>query len=161
MSISDNKVVSFHYTLTGADGQQIETSRERDPMSYLHGAGNIVPGLEKAMEGKGVGDSFEITIEPEEAYGEWSDANIQRVPLKRLQGANKIEAGQMLMLNTERGPMQVRVAKVGRFNADLDANHPLAGQTLTFDVEVTDIRDATGEEAEHGHVHGLGGVEHD
>jgi len=161
MIIAKDKVVNFHYTLKNADGEEMESSRERDPMTYLHGANNIIVGLEKAMEGRKSGDTFEVTVEPEEAYGVRNEGNIQRVPLKRLKGLGKIMPGQILNLQTNEGPVQVTVVKVGRFNVDVDANHPLAGQKLTFDVEITDIREASAEETEHGHVHGPGGHQHD
>jgi FKBP-type peptidyl-prolyl cis-trans isomerase SlyD len=152
--------VAFHYTLTGADGEQIESSRERAPMAYLHGAGNIIPGLEKALEGKSQGDSFEVTVAPEEAYGLRSEDKIQRIAAKYFRNASKLQPGQVTILQTRQGPAQVTVVKVGRFNVDVDANHPLAGQALTFDVEITEVREATEEEMAHGHVHGPGGVEH-
>jgi FKBP-type peptidyl-prolyl cis-trans isomerase SlyD len=161
MIVEKDKVVNFHYTLKNADGEEMESSRERDPMTYLHGANNIIVGLEKAMEGREPGDTFEVTVEPEEAYGVRNEGNIQRVPLKRLKGLGKIMPGQILNLQTNDGPVQVTVVKVGRFNVDVDANHPLAGQKLTFDVEITDIREASTEETEHGHVHGPGGHHHD
>ena len=161
MIIEKDKVVNLHYTLKNADGEEMESSRERDPMTYLHGANNIIVGLEKAMEGRKAGDTFEVTVEPEEAYGVRKEGNIQRVPLKRLKGLGKIMPGQILNLQTNEGPVQVTVVKVGRFNVDVDANHPLAGQKLTFDVEITDIREASAEETEHGHVHGPGGHHHD
>ena len=131
-----------------------------NPMVYLHGAGNIIPGLEKAMEGKAAGDQFEVTVAPAEAYGERNEGAIQRVPAKHFGEGRRLEPGQLTILNTQQGPRQVTVLKVGRFNVDVDANHPLAGQSLTFDVEVTDVRDATEEEVSHGHVHGPGGVQH-
>ena len=161
MIVEKGKVVNFHYTLKNADGEEMESSRERDPMTYLHGSNNIIVGLEKAMEGRTTGDTFEVTVEPEEAYGVRNDVNIQRIPLKRLKGLGKIMPGQILNLQTNEGPVQVTVVKVGRFNVDVDANHPLAGQKLTFDVEITDIREASAEETEHGHVHGPGGHQHD
>jgi FKBP-type peptidyl-prolyl cis-trans isomerase SlyD len=161
MNIENKKVVSFHYTLKNAQGEEIESSREREsPMIYLHGAGNIIPGLEKAMEGKAAGDQFEVTVAPAEAYGERNEGAIQRVPAKHFGEGRRLEPGQLAILNTQQGPRQVTVLKVGRFNIDVDANHPLAGQSLTFDVEVTDVRDATEEEVSHGHVHGPGGVQH-
>jgi FKBP-type peptidyl-prolyl cis-trans isomerase SlyD len=160
MIVEKDKVVTFHYTLKDADGEEMESSRDREPMSYLHGANNIVVGLEKAMEGREAGDTFEVTIEPEEAYGVRNEGNIQRIPLKRLKGLGKIVPGQVLNLQTNQGPVQVTTVKVGRFNVDVDANHPLAGATLTFDVEITGIRDASEEEAEHGHAHGPGGHDH-
>ena len=138
----------------------MESSREKDPMTYLQGANNIITGLEKAMEGHAVEDTFTVTLEPEDAYGIRNEKNVQRVPLKRLKGIGKISVGQILNLQTNKGQVQVTVLKVGRFNVDVDGNHPLAGVQLTFDVEIMDIRDATEEEIEHGHVHGPGGHEH-
>jgi FKBP-type peptidyl-prolyl cis-trans isomerase SlyD len=160
MSIKKNKVVSFHYTLTDSAGEQLESSREKNPMKYLHGTGGIIPGLEKAMEGKSAGDSFTVTVEPAEAYGEKRPANIQRVSAKHFKHPRKLKPGQMVVLQTRDGPAQVTVVKVGRFNIDVDANHPMAGQALTFDVEVMDVSDGSEEEVTHGHVHGPGGVEH-
>ncbi len=160
MNIEQNTVVSFHYTLTDADGAQLETSRGGEAMSYLHGAGNIIPGLEKAMAGRSVGDTFQVTVEPAEAYGEKKAANLQRISAKHFRDARKLRPGQVIGLQTQQGPVQVTVVKVGRFNVDVDANHPLAGKSLTFDVEVTAVREATGEEQAHGHVHGPGGVDH-
>ncbi len=160
MIAEKDKVVSFHYTLKNAAGEQMETSREKDPMTYLHGANNIITGLEKAMEGHAVNDEFSVTVEPEEAYGVRNEKNVQRVPLKRLKGIGKISPGQVLNLQTNNGQVQVTVLKVGRFNIDVDGNHPLAGKQLTFDVEITDIRDASAEELEHRHVHGPGGHHH-
>jgi FKBP-type peptidyl-prolyl cis-trans isomerase SlyD len=160
MIIEKNKVVSFHYTLRNSAGEEMESSREKDPMTYLQGANNIITGLEKAMEGHAVEDTFTVTLEPEDAYGVRNEKNVQRVPLKRLKGIGKISVGQILNLQTNKGQVQVTVLKVGRFNVDVDGNHPLAGVQLTFDVEIMDIRDATEEEIEHGHVHGPGGHEH-
>ena len=160
MIAEKDKVVSFHYTLKGSEGQQMETSREKDPMTYLHGANNIIPGLENAMEGHAINDEFSVTVQPEEAYGVRNENNVQRVPLKRLKGVGKVSVGQVLNLQTDKGQVQVTVLKVGRFNVDVDGNHPLAGRELTFDVEITDIREASAEELEHRHVHGPGGHQH-
>ncbi len=161
MNIEDQKVVDFHYTLTNEQGETVESSRERDPMSYLHGANNIIPGLEQAMNGRAAGDTFEVTVQPADAYGERQEANVQRIPLKRLGKIPRPRPGQILGLQTQKGPVQVTVIKVGRFNVDVDANHPLAGQALTFDVEIVGVRDATEEEISHGHAHGPGGHQHD
>ena len=160
MIAEKDKVVTFHYTLTNATGEQMESSRESDPMSYLHGANNIIGGLEKAMEGHAIKDTFSATLEPEEAYGVRNENNVQRVPMKRLKGIGKVSVGQVLNLKTNKGQVQVTVLKVGRFNVDVDGNHPLAGVQLTFDVEITDIRDASEEEIEHQHIHGPGGHQH-
>ncbi len=160
MIAEKDKVVTFHYTLKNAAGEQMETSRDKQPMSYLHGANNIITGLEKAMNGHVVNDAFSVTVEPEEAYGVRNEKNVQRVPMKRLKGIGKVFPGQVLTLQTNKGQVQVTVLKVGRFNVDVDGNHPLAGKSLTFDVEITDIRDASEEELTHRHVHGPGGHQH-
>ena len=160
MLIADKKVASFHYTLSNEQGEQIESSRERQPMSYLHGARNIIPGLEKALTGKAAGEQFQVTIPPEEAYGERRADQVQRVPAKHFRDARQLKPGRLVSIQTRRGPVQATVVKVGRFNIDVDTNHPLAGQTLTFDVEVVEVRDASAEEIAHGHVHGPGGVSH-
>jgi len=160
MLIADKKVASFHYTLSNEQGEQIESSRERQPMTYLHGARNIITGLEQALTGKAAGEQFQVTLAPAEAYGERRPDQVQRIPAKHFRDAKHLRAGQMVTIQTRRGPLQATVLKVGRFNVDVDTNHPLAGQTLTFDVEVTAVRDATKEEISHGHVHGPGGVNH-
>jgi len=160
MIIQDKKVVSFHYTLTNKDGEQMETTRDKEPMTYIHGAKNIIPGLESAMAGKSVGDEFQVTLEPADAYGEKKEANIQRISSKHFRFPKKLKPGQIVGLQTRNGPVQVTIVKVGRFNVDVDSNHPLAGQALTFDVEVSAVRDATEEETSHGHAHGPGGVDH-
>ena len=160
MTIQDKKVVSFHYTLTNQDGEQMETTRDKKPMTYLHGAQNIIPGLESAMAGRSVGDEFQVTLEPADAYGEKKEANIQRISSKHFRFPKKLKPGQIVGLKTRKGPIQVTIVKVGRFNVDVDSNHPLAGQALTFDVEVSTVRDATEEEISHGHAHGPGGVDH-
>ncbi len=159
-TIQDKTAVSFHYTLTNQDGEQIETSRDKEPMTYLHGSHSIIPGLENAMTGRSQGDEFQVTIEPADAYGEKKEANIQRISSKHFRFPKKLKPGQVVGLQTKKGPVQVTIVKVGRFNVDVDANHPLAGQTLTFDVEISTVRDATEEEINHGHVHGPGGVDH-
>jgi FKBP-type peptidyl-prolyl cis-trans isomerase SlyD len=160
MNIGENKIVSFHYTLTNQEGEQLESSRDQQAMAYLHGAGNIIPGLEKAMAGKSVGDEFQVTVQAEEAYGERSEDKLHRIPAKHFKNLKRLMPGQIVALQTQQGQTQVTVVKIGRFNVDVDANHPLAGQALTFEVEVTEIRDASEEESAHGHVHGPGGVDH-
>ncbi len=160
MNIEKNKVVTFHYTVFEADGSQVESSQGRDPLVILHGAGNIIPGLEKALEGKADGDRVEVTVPPEEAYGERSDALIQRVPKKRF-GDAKLVAGQTLMVQTQQGPRPMTVVKVGMSVVDVDLNHPMAGRTLRFEAEISDVRDASEEEIAHGHAHGPGGHGHE
>jgi len=138
----------------------MESSRDKQPMSYLHGSNNIITGLEKALQGRAAGDEFSVTVQPEEAYGVRNENNVQRVALKHLKGVGKLSPGQVLNLQTQEGPVQVTVLKVGRFNVDVDGNHPLAGMPLTFEVEITEIRDASEEESQHGHAHGVGGHQH-
>ncbi|RLU00361.1 peptidylprolyl isomerase [Ketobacter sp.] len=159
MSITNDTVVQFHYTLSEA-GNELESTQGGEPMAYLHGHQNIIPGLEKAMAGKQEGDSFSVTIEPAEAYGERKDGATQRIPLKHMQGAKKWRPGMTAWVQTEQGQRQVTVVKVGKFNADCDLNHPLAGKTLTFDVQIVGLRPATEDEKAHGHAHGVGGHHH-
>ena len=164
MTITLNSVVQFHYVLKDEAGETLESSKspndDKDPALYLHGHGNIIPGLEKAMEGKATGDSFTATVPPEDAYGLRHEDAIQRVPLKHLHGAKKWKPGMIAYVETEHGHHQVQVVKVGQFNADVDVNHPLAGKTLTFEIEIVDVRQATEDELAHGHAHGVGGHEH-
>jgi len=166
--ITLNKVVSFHYKLAevapdGSHGDWMEESSGGEPLFYLHGFHNVVVGLERALEGKSVGDSIEITLKPEEAYGPRQPDAMQRVPIKHLQlqqGVTKLKPGMVAAVKTERGVRSVVVSKVGKFNADVDYNHPLAGRTLYYEVEVVAVRDASAEEIAHGHVHGPGGHHH-
>lgn len=160
MNIDKDKVVQFHYTLRDAGGDMLESTQGQAPLAYLHGHGNIIPGLENAMNGKTVGEQFSVTVEPKEAYGERREGPLQRIALKHLQGARKWKPGMVAVLDTDKGYRQVTVVKVGKFNADVDPNHPLAGRTLVFDVQIVDVRDATPEEITHGHAHGAGGHQH-
>lgn len=157
MKIETNKVVSFHYTVFDADGSQVESSRSGNPLLILYGAGNIIPGLEKALEGKAAGDRLDVTVNPEEAYGERNEALLQRVPKKRF-GEAKLAPGQVLMVQTPQGPRPLTVVKVGMSVVDVDLNHPMAGKTLRFEVEVLEVRDASEEEIAHRHAHGTGGA---
>lgn len=160
MKIESETVVSFHYTLRDENGKELETSRGSEPSVYLHGANNIIRGLEAAMAGRESGDVFTVSLAPQEAYGVRNPDKMQRVPVKHLAFRGKLEAGKVVQLNTAEGMRAVTVVKAGRHSADIDANHPLAGQTLTFDVEIVDLRPATPEEIAHGHAHGPGGHHH-
>ena len=160
MNIAKDTVVQFHYTLKIDQGEQIETTEGKDPMAYLHGHSNIIPGLEKALEGKAVGERFSVTVEPQDGYGVRQENAMQRISLKHLQGARKWKPGMMAFVETDKGYRQVTVVKVGKFNADVDTNHPLAGMTLVFDIQIADIREATADEKAHGHAHGVGGHHH-
>lgn len=160
MAIAKDTVVQFHYTLKDADGTVIEASHGNEPMAYLHGHGNIIPGLEEEMMGKEAGAEFSALISADKAYGQRDEAAIQRIPLKHLQGAKKWKAGMVAHVQTEQGQRQVTVIKVGKFMVDVDANHPFAGKDLTFEVKIDDVRPATAEEIAHGHAHGIGGHQH-
>lgn len=160
MDISKDTVVYFHYTLRNEDGDELETSRGSDPSAYLHGAGNIIPGLEEAMQGKSEGDVFSATVAPERAYGLRQADRVQRVPVKHLVFKGKLRPGMVAQLNTSEGRVPVSIVKTGRHSAEVDTNHPLAGQTLVFDIEVLELRPATAEEISHRHVHGPGGHQH-
>lgn len=160
MKIAEKTVVQFHYVLKEEDGTEIESSHDNDPMAYLHGANNTLVGLENALAGKEAGDKFSVTLQPEEAYGERQEDMIQRIPVKHLQGAAKWKAGMTAVVQTEQGQRQVTVVKVGKFMVTVDINPPLAGKVLTFDLEVVDVREATEDEVQHGHAHGVGGHHH-
>jgi FKBP-type peptidyl-prolyl cis-trans isomerase SlyD len=160
MQIEKNKVVTFHYSLS-ADGEYSESSRGGQPAAYLHGYGGIVRGLERAMRGRSAGDSFTVDVPPEDAFGMRNPEIVHRIPRKHLVGDTpKLTAGQVVTVNARQGRAQGIALKVGRFNVDVDFNHPMAGRRLTFDIEILEVRDASPEEIAHRHVHGPGGVQH-
>ena len=160
MQIAAKTVVSFHYVLGNSAGEQLETSRDGDPTSYLHGANNIIRGLEAELQGHRAGDTLQVELAPEQAYGLRQENLQQRVPIKHLLFHGKLRAGMVVQVNTDKGRRSVTVLKAGRHSADIDANHPLAGQRLTFEVEITTVRTASEEEIAHGHAHGVGGHQH-
>jgi FKBP-type peptidyl-prolyl cis-trans isomerase SlyD len=160
MNISDNCVASFHYTLTDSTGQVLDSSIDQEPLSYLHGAGNIIPGLENALVGKTVGDKLNVSVNAAEAYGERDDSMIQELPNSMFSGVDKIEVGMEFHAETEHGLQVVTVTAVEEDTVTIDGNHPLAGVDLNFDVEITEVRSATEDEIEHGHAHGAGGHHH-
>ena len=160
MQIGPNTVVSFHYTLRDSAGESVETSRDGEPTLYLHGHNNVMPALEKQLEGRNVGDSFTAQLTAAESFGEKRADNIQRVATKYLKHAGKLVPGQVVRVNTDNGPMAVTVLKVGKFSVDVDTNHPLAGQDVSFDIEVVSVREAQAEEVAHGRAHGVGGHNH-
>ncbi|WP_348675374.1 peptidylprolyl isomerase [uncultured Abyssibacter sp.] len=156
MQIAENTVASFHYILKTPEGEVLESSREAEPMAYLHGTGGIIAGLEEEMAGKAAGDRFEATIPPEKAYGPHDPARVQQVPLEAFQGVDKVEPGMMFRASTEQGDIPVRIAAVEGDTVTVDANHQMAGQTLVFDIEITEVREATPQEMQHGHAHADG-----
>jgi FKBP-type peptidyl-prolyl cis-trans isomerase SlyD len=160
MQIAERCVASFHYTLTNDKGEVLDSSTGHGPMTYLHGAGNIVPGLEKAMAGRSAGDKFKVSVAPEEAYGRHNPELVQVVPKRAFQGARELRPGMQFEAQSDQGPMSVTITTIVGDQVTVDGNHPLAGQTLHFAIEVTGVRDATVEELSHGHVHGEGGHHH-
>ena len=160
ITVGDDSVVSFHYTLRDESGSITESSDGSSPVVYLHGRNNIVPGLETQLAGKKSGDKFTAIVPPEQGYGLRNENAVQRVPVKHLATRGPFEPGQMVVVNTREGGRQARVVKVGHFNVDLDLNHPLAGKTLTFEIEIVEVRAATEEELTHGHAHGPDGHHH-
>lgn len=160
MQIGERTVASFHYTLTNDAGQVIDSSSDRAPLTYLHGAGNIVPGLEKEMNGRQPGDVFKVVVSPEEGYGLPNPMMVQVIPREAFQGVDNLEVGMEFQSQTPQGPMSVTIVKIDGGEVTVDGNHPLAGQVLHFAIEVTDVRDASLEELSHGHVHGEDGHHH-
>jgi len=156
MQITSGKVVSLDYTLTDDSGKTLDSSVGGEPLAYIHGNDQIVFGLEKALNGKKVGDAFKVKVEPSEGYGIRDDAKVTTIPRSKVQGVPNLKEGIQL----QAGQQVVTVTKISGEDVTIDGNHPLAGETLNFDVTVRDVRAATGEEIAHGHVHGPGGHHH-
>lgn len=159
MKIAKDSVVRFHYTVSEVGQESLESSKDREPLAILYGHGNIIPGLETAMLDREAGASFGVDVAAADAYGEKRDGLSQRVPKKHF-GAQKLEPGMQVVLQTNFGPRAVTIQKIGMSVVDVDLNHPMAGKDLHFDVEIVEVREATAEELEHGHVHGDGGHHH-
>lgn len=153
MKIQDNCVVAIHYTLTNDEGDVIDTSEGREPLRYLQGHGNIIPGLEQALLGLTTGESLTVVVEPEDGYGPKQDALIQAVPREAFDGVDVIEVGMQFQAQTAQGPIPVTVIAVDEESVTLDGNHELAGVRLNFAVQIADVREASAEELDHGHVH--------
>lgn len=160
MEIMDGRVATIHYTLTDDDGIVIDKSAPDAPLSYLHGAGNIVPGLEQALTGKQPGDTLTTEVPPELAYGPRHGQLVQQVARAAFPEGADISPGMQFEAQGDRGPLVVMVTEVGEAEVTIDGNHPLAGRTLHFAVEVADVREPTADELSHGHVHGPGGAHH-
>ena len=156
MQITKNKVASIHYTLRDDEGTVIDSSEGRDPLAYLHGAGNLIQGMEEGLEGKTKGEKLQLKIEPEKGYGEKDENLVQKVPVSAF-GSQEVKVGRRF--STNQGGV-VTVTEVGLESIVVDGNHPLAGVPLNFDVEIIEVRNATEEEISHGHVHGAGGHAH-
>ena len=160
MEITADRVVTIHYTLKDDGGTVLDSSAGGEPLAYIQGHGNLVPGLEKALEGKRDGSTLAVSLEPADGYGVHDAALVQRVPKRTLQGSGEIKKGQQFQARTDDGMRVFTVTAVVGDMITLDGNHPLADQTLHFNVEVLSVREATSEELEHGHVHGAGGHHH-
>jgi FKBP-type peptidyl-prolyl cis-trans isomerase SlyD len=160
MAIARDSVVTIHYTLKDDAGETLDSSVEGDPIAYIHGHGNIVPGLERQLEGKSKGDKLNVQVAPAEGYGEYHKELVQQVPRRALKGIANVTVGMRLQAQTPEGARTVTVTHVASDMVTIDGNHPLAGKALSFEVEVTDVRQATQEELAHGHVHGAGGHHH-
>ncbi len=157
MQIAANKAVSIEYTLTNEAGEVIDSSVGGAPLAYLHGAANIIAGLEKALEGKQAGDELNVTVEPEEAYGEFRPELVAMLPRNMFEGVDELEVGMQFHASAPDGGMQiVTIRALEGDEVTVDGNHPLAGQALTFQVKVIEVRDATADEIAHGHIHGEG-----
>ncbi|MGR5312476.1 peptidylprolyl isomerase [Photobacterium damselae] len=157
MKVAKDVVVSLAYQVKNEDGVVVDQATVEAPLDYIHGHNNLIVGLENAIENHEAGDKFEVTVAPEEAYGEYLDAMVQRVPAEVFHGVDEITVGMRFLADTDQGPIPVEVTEVDGDFVVVDGNHMLAGQTLTFDVEVVALRPATEEEIAHGHLHQGGG----
>lgn len=160
MTIKKHSVVTMHYTLTNENKQTLDSSVGSDPLTYLHGAQNIIPGLESALEGKKAGDKLNVTVPPEKAYGNYDPKMIQVVPKSEFQDIPNLQVGMQFHVEGNHGPMLLTIKEIKDKEVVLDANHPLAGATLHFEVEITEVRDATDQEIKHQHAHGHHGHDH-
>jgi FKBP-type peptidyl-prolyl cis-trans isomerase SlyD len=160
MPITQDSVVTIHYTLKNDAGEIIDSSASGEPLAYLHGHGNLVPGLERELAGKSTGDKLSVKVAAADGYGEHDDRLVQRIPRRSLRGISNVSVGMRLHAQTEEGPRAVTVTHIAGDMVTIDANHPLAGMDLNFEIEITDVRSATEEELSHGHVHGPDGGHH-
>lgn len=160
MQITQDAVALIHYTLTDDAGETIDSSAGGEPLAYIHGNGNLIPGLERELEGKGEGDKLDVKISPADGYGEFDKSLIQRVPRRALKGVGNLHVGMQLQAQSGQGTRAVTVTQLVGDMVTLDGNHPLAGKNLNFKVEIVAVRAATEEELSHGHVHGPGGHHH-
>jgi len=154
MTVKKDAVVEIHYTLKNDAGEVLDSSVGKDPMPFMHGRGHIIAGLEKAVEGMKVGESCDVSLAPEDAYGFHDKEAIQEIPMEALKGIDKLEVGMNLQSQDQHGnPVNVRVLKITKKAITVDANHQLAGETLHFNVSIESVREATADELKHGHVH--------
>ncbi len=157
-----NTVVTFHYDLYDQDTNKIESSKQGNPVLCLVGERGVLLALQEAMSGKSAGDDFTVSIPHGRAYGKRYPERVKRIPTKKIDGGKKqkFRTGQIITLQGDKGPSPATIVNVGKFNLDVDTNHPLAGVDLTFDVTIEGVREASEEEQAHGHAHGVGGHQH-
>ncbi|HLU87677.1 MAG TPA: peptidylprolyl isomerase [Taishania sp.] len=160
MKVTINSVVSLDYTLKNNKGEVLDSSNGRSPLVYLHGVGALIPGLENEINGMEKGQSKLVTVQPEDAYGQRSEDLLHIVPKSGFQGDEEMFVGMQVQLETEQGPAIASISKIEGDDVTLDLNHPLAGEVLTFEISIADVREATADEIAHGHVHGPGGHHH-
>lgn len=154
MLVSKDKVVTFHFTLRNGNGEIIDSSAGHDPLPYIQGSGQLIAGLEKEMEGKSVGDAFEVHLTSAEAYGERREDLKDVIPRDAFGEVEALEIGMQFYADGPEGPVVLTITDMDGDNISVDANHPLAGENLHFSIEITEIREASSEELAHGHVHG-------
>lgn len=160
MKISKDKATSIQYKLTNTGGDVLDQSADGSPLTYLHGHKNIIAGLESALEGKEKGDQVQVTVQPADGYGERNDELVQKVPRTLFDAGVDLQPGMRFEAKADQGTQIIKVVSIEEEEVTVDANHPLAGEVLSFDVTVADVREATQEEIDHGHVHGPGGHHH-
>jgi FKBP-type peptidyl-prolyl cis-trans isomerase SlyD len=160
MKIAENRVVTIDYTLTDEKGEVLDTSDGGTPLSYLQGAGNIIPGLEQALDGKDAGDKISVDVAPADGYGDYDPGLVFQIEKGKLPQEEPLQEGMQFQADTPDGPRILTLTGLSESEATLDANHPLAGQNLHFDVEVREVREASDEEVSHGHIHGDGDDHH-
>ena len=160
MTVTRDSIVTIHYTLRDDAGTIIDSSTSGEPLAYLHGHGNLVPGLERELAGKNAGAKLSVKLAAADGYGEYDKQLVQRVPLRSLRGISDLKVGMRLQAQTQQGPRAVTVTHIAGDMVTLDGNHPLAGKNLSFEIEIAAVRAATQEELSHGHVHGPGGHHH-
>jgi FKBP-type peptidyl-prolyl cis-trans isomerase SlyD len=161
MTVQTNSVVSLEYNLKDDNNTILDTTKDGEVFEYIHGLGMIIPGLEQALDGKTKGDSFSISIEPKDAYGEKNPEAVQPIPKEHFSNVGEVSPGMQFELHSEHGNQVVTVTEVSENDVTVDANHPFAGMTLHFDVEVVGVREATSEELDHGHIHGSNQHDHE
>jgi len=160
LKIEKHKVVTIDYTLKDSEGEVIDSSEGGEPLVYIQGIGNIIPGLEEALEGGARGDKLKVTIPPDKGYGVRDESLLHVLGKDQFSGVDPLEVGMQFHAHSDAGVQTVIIRKIEGNDVTIDANHPLAGMTLHFDVLVGEVRDATAEELAHGHVHGPGGHHH-